>query len=121
MRRQYIDPDTRVAVNLSNIRWDGIIEPGVYELNRVNTPTSAGRGQGHASRLLRHALADADAAKSIIWLWIGGSFDGLGHDQLRAWYLRLGFAPTRLIFDHGFYPGTIYVRWQVPRLRQTSV
>lgn len=114
--------ETRAAINLSRMRWDGVVEPGVYCINRVNTPKISltgreQRGQGIASRLMRKVIHDADCTHSFLWLWISPS-DGLNYQQLRDWYTRLGFSPVKLLADDLL--GTIYVRWPCEALRPAA-
>jgi GNAT superfamily N-acetyltransferase len=58
-------------------------------LTRINVPTPY-RGQGHASKLLKQILADADAEGITIHLHASPS-GGLDESQLIAWYERHGF------------------------------
>lgn len=115
-----MNPDTRTAVNLSMIRWDAVIEPNVFELNRVNTPV-VDRGKGYARALMAHMLSDADACQAIIWCWIAPS-GSMNYQQLAAWYMRLGFERVKLLDSEApSFLCTIYVRWPQPNARSLQV
>lgn len=86
MKTCYIDRETRSIVDLSP-EHDGLL------LNRINVPKTQ-RGKGNARKLVSQVLADADAERVTLYLWIQPS-GGLDFDQLEAWYRRLGFESYR--------------------------
>lgn len=65
------------------------VEPGVYMVNRINTP-ALWRGKGIASAMLKACCREADRLGITLILSINPS-DGLGYKDLLAWYGRHGF------------------------------
>lgn len=53
------------------------------------------RGRGHASKLMRMMLADADRDGITIYLSVEPDGTGLDALTLRSWYERLGFRDFR--------------------------
>lgn len=119
MRETYWDQESRSIINLTQMRWDGEQEPGVYEVNRINTPP-ASRRQGFATRLVNQMLADADRENATLWLWINPS-GPMGYSELADWYNRLGFRRTILLSHTKDFTGTVYVRWPSNALRPRTV
>lgn len=65
-------------------------EPGAWLLTGIDVAHKE-RGQGVARELMRRVLRDADRERVVLCLAIHPDGTGLDHDQLRAWYKRLGF------------------------------
>ena len=67
------------------------ISDNLYEINRIKVPHEY-RGRGIARKLMKSLMDDADRHGMTLQLWINCYNDGgLSHDQLAAWYERLGF------------------------------
>lgn len=90
MRTCYVDHDTRSIVDLCDYYGLGMI------ITRVSVLPSS-RGKGHARELMRRVLLDADKERVTLYLEILSS-GGLTHDELEAWYLRLGFVYRRGLY-----------------------
>ncbi|MFJ5066533.1 GNAT family N-acetyltransferase [Kitasatospora sp. NPDC088556] len=52
------------------------------------------QGRGWGSELLRQITADADKAGVVLMLSVEPGSEGLGLDELRAWYSRYGWEPV---------------------------
>jgi ribosomal protein S18 acetylase RimI-like enzyme len=72
-------------------------EDNLWLLTGIRT-TPKHRGRGHASKLIREILTDADAEGVRVYLsaqaetWDNQKFPGLSQTALMAWYQRLGFS-----------------------------
>lgn len=85
MKTCYIDRSSRTIIDLQE---NFIGTPGLL-ITRINTPIQY-RGLGHASKLFKQVLKDADSEGVDLELWIMPS-GGLGFEELKAWYEREGF------------------------------
>lgn len=92
----------------------GLFYEGVTWIHRINVPKEA-RGNGYGSQLLQQLLDDADAEGVTLGLEIGPS-DGLGYEELEAWYMRRGFQPIELELtaDYGGVEQYAWVRVPTP-------
>lgn len=115
MRETYFDFATRGVVNLTRMRWDGMDEPDVWNVCRVNTPP-VDRGKGVAARLMEDVLQQADTEGVTLWLWINPS-GPMNYSDLADWYNRLGFRRTFLLSHTADFTGTVYIRWPSTILR----
>ena len=78
-----LSPTALAVLDTTNYYGQGAI------ITRINVP-AAFRGRGIGSALLRRAIAHADEHQTTLFLEISPS-DGLGFDELEAWYRRYGF------------------------------
>lgn len=60
-------------------------------LREVSHLTSADRGKGHATHLLRSVIAEADKTNTTLMLTADPAEGGLDMSALTDWYTRLGF------------------------------
>lgn len=87
---EYLSPVKIAIADLCDYYGEGMI------ITRINTPI-AFRGKGYGNTLLKRITADADAEGIVLFLEISPS-DGLSFEQLKAWYLRNGFAYWKGIY-----------------------